>query len=526
MLLQSLASIPQIYQSIFQINRPERKTVYSKPCGSRRNVPGWVPDVRIEVRRDLNTDVSVFDWHAWLWLASRWRLAVAKGQRENCRDVGRAPARKVHTVICHRSGHHYLKSGGPTYLGGPYGPVKDKMYWPKLARRSEKCAGPAGRCLCRGLAGFKQLACCTSFLISRMSVMFGPAISQTFWKCYDRNPHKAKETDQADKFGQTDHRTGPPVFIFREQKVTEMKMWALRDHVRNDNTRERLKVENITERCRKARLRWFGRVKRRDQEYIGRKTMETVPPGRTLKKRKTEAEMDGLWQPRHESYRDNRRWSLWQNWLEENCLCRSDPTIKWRRKFFTPSPTPISLHPWSAISSHFPTHKDPPFHPPLSPVQSFPSGSLQWSRNTPPLPTHLGSAPDSQGARSWRGSSSFQPSQSRGPHCKSCYLTPWNEGNLLDYRNSLLNNITKQDLSRHCNSDHLPHSSFIFPELNRTWASVLSLLLHPTFGMIDWVILWKRGPKPWHEAMRTPETIACFTQPQLSGMFIKLVQCD
>ena len=29
------------------------------------------------------------------------------------------------------------------YLGGPYGPVKDKMYWPELARRSEKCAGPA-----------------------------------------------------------------------------------------------------------------------------------------------------------------------------------------------------------------------------------------------------------------------------------------------------------------------------------------------------------------------------------------------
>ena len=37
------------------------------------------------------------------------------------------------------------------YLGGPYGPVKDKMYWPELVRRSEKCVGPAGQCLCRGL---------------------------------------------------------------------------------------------------------------------------------------------------------------------------------------------------------------------------------------------------------------------------------------------------------------------------------------------------------------------------------------
>ena len=49
--------------------------------------------------------------------------------------------------------------------------------------------------------------------------------------------------------------------------------------MRNDNIRERLKVENITERCRKARLRWFGHMKRRDQNYVGRKTLEMVPPG-------------------------------------------------------------------------------------------------------------------------------------------------------------------------------------------------------------------------------------------------------
>ena len=58
----------------------------------------------------------------------------------------------------------------------------------------------------------------------------------------------------------------------KKLEVTEMKMcrWAcghkLRDHVRNDDIRKKLKVENITERCRKARLMWFGHVKRRDQE--------------------------------------------------------------------------------------------------------------------------------------------------------------------------------------------------------------------------------------------------------------------
>ena len=82
-------------------------------------------------RRDLNTDVSVFDLQVRLRLALCCRLAVAKGLREHCRDVGRTPAQKVHknTVICHRSGQHYLKSD-------------DKMYWPELVRRSEKCAGP------------------------------------------------------------------------------------------------------------------------------------------------------------------------------------------------------------------------------------------------------------------------------------------------------------------------------------------------------------------------------------------------
>ncbi len=63
-------------------------------------------------------------------------------------------------------------------------------------------------------------------------------------------------------------------------------------HVRNDDIREKLKVENITERCSKARLRWFGNVKRRDQEYIGSKTLEMVPPGRRKRGRPKQRWMD------------------------------------------------------------------------------------------------------------------------------------------------------------------------------------------------------------------------------------------
>ena len=72
-LLQSLASIPQIYQSIFQIYRAEIASHSTKQqhkpklfnrsivmCFAEK-VPRCVSDVRIEVscRRDLNTDVSV-----------------------------------------------------------------------------------------------------------------------------------------------------------------------------------------------------------------------------------------------------------------------------------------------------------------------------------------------------------------------------------------------------------------------------------------------------------------------------------
>ena len=84
----------------------------------------------------------------------------------------------------------------------------------------------------------------------------------------------------------------------KKLEVTEMKMsrWAcghtLRDRVRNDNTRERLKVENITERCRKARLRWFGHIKRQDRDYVGIKTLETVPPGRRKRGRLKQRWMD------------------------------------------------------------------------------------------------------------------------------------------------------------------------------------------------------------------------------------------
>ena len=44
--------------------------------------------------------------------------------------------------------------------------------------------------------------------------------------------------------------------------------------------RERLNVDNITERYGEARLGWSGHVKRRDEYYVGIKTLEMILPGR------------------------------------------------------------------------------------------------------------------------------------------------------------------------------------------------------------------------------------------------------
>ena len=48
--------------------------------------------------------------------------------------------------------------------------------------------------------------------------------------------------------------------------------------MRNKEIREKMGIENIAVRCMKAQLRWFGHVKRRNDEYAGRRAMEMIPP--------------------------------------------------------------------------------------------------------------------------------------------------------------------------------------------------------------------------------------------------------
>ena len=46
--------------------------------------------------------------------------------------------------------------------------------------------------------------------------------------------------------------------------------------------RRTVKVEQLGMKMREGRLRWYGHVMRRDQEYVGRKMMEMELPGRFL----------------------------------------------------------------------------------------------------------------------------------------------------------------------------------------------------------------------------------------------------
>ena len=66
----------------------------------------------------------------------------------------------------------------------------------------------------------------------------------------------------------------------KEIEVAEMKMLRFamgvtrKDKIRNEYIRSTVKVERLGMKMREGRLRWYGHVMRRDQEYVKRKMME------------------------------------------------------------------------------------------------------------------------------------------------------------------------------------------------------------------------------------------------------------
>ena len=66
-----------------------------------------------------------------------------------------------------------------------------------------------------------------------------------------------------------------------EMKMLRFAMGVTRkDKIRNEHIRSTVKVERLGMKMREGRLKWYGHVMRRDQEYVGRKMMEMELPGK------------------------------------------------------------------------------------------------------------------------------------------------------------------------------------------------------------------------------------------------------
>ena len=71
-----------------------------------------------------------------------------------------------------------------------------------------------------------------------------------------------------------------------KMEVAEMKMLKFaigvtrKDKIRNEYIRSTVKVERLGMKMREGRLRWYGHVMRREQQYVGRKIMEMELPGK------------------------------------------------------------------------------------------------------------------------------------------------------------------------------------------------------------------------------------------------------
>ena len=85
-----------------------------------------------------------------------------------------------------------------------------------------------------------------------------------------------------------------------ELEVAEMKMLRFSlgvtrlDKIKNEIIRGTAHVRRLRDKLRESRLRWFGHVQRRPEEYVGRKMLQMQLPGKRRRGRPKRRYMDGL----------------------------------------------------------------------------------------------------------------------------------------------------------------------------------------------------------------------------------------
>ena len=71
-----------------------------------------------------------------------------------------------------------------------------------------------------------------------------------------------------------------------KMEIAELKMvrWALgvtrKDKIRNEYVRGTSKIAKLGEKLQNARLRYYGHIKRRKEDYVGKRMMEMAVPGK------------------------------------------------------------------------------------------------------------------------------------------------------------------------------------------------------------------------------------------------------
>ena len=79
-----------------------------------------------------------------------------------------------------------------------------------------------------------------------------------------------------------------------EMKMFRFAMGVMRKDKRNKYITLTVKIERLEMKMREDRLRWYGHVMRRDQEYVGRRVMEMEFPEKRKKGRPKRRFLDGV----------------------------------------------------------------------------------------------------------------------------------------------------------------------------------------------------------------------------------------